>query len=155
MLFALHRDSKEHFNMVICHDVTCWIDSVLLVWLVETNMGHKVELGANWIHGIDLNPIYKIAISNNLLSNQYAGRHLDKKMMFVTESGEPVNARIVQDVDLNYWMLMSECEDFYKQQLPTPVDGDSVGAYVEREFEERIRRYWFPGRLYSSQTFTL
>ena len=47
---------------------------------------------------------------------------------------------IVQDVDLNYGMLMSECEDFYKQQIPTPMEDDSVGAYVEREFEERIRR---------------
>ena len=112
----------------------------VLALFSETNMGHKVELGANWIHGIDLNPIYKIAISNNLLSNQYAGRHLGKKMMFVTEGGDPVNARIVQDVDLNYGMLMSECEDFYKQQIPTPFEGDSVGAYVEREFEERIRR---------------
>ena len=114
-----------------------------VVCLVETNMGHKVELGANWIHGIDLNPIYKIAVANNLLSNQYSGRHLGKKMMFIMENGDPVNARIVQDVDLNYGMLMSECEDFYKQQIPTPVEGDSVGSYVEREFEERIRRYLF------------
>jgi spermine oxidase len=100
-----------------------------------------VELGANWIHGIELNPIYKIAVANNLLSNQYAGRHLGKKMMFMLENGSPVNGRIVQDVDLVYGMLMSECEDFYKQQIPTPLDDDSVGAYVEREFEERIKRY--------------
>jgi len=114
---------------------------VTFVWFADTEMGHKVELGANWIHGIDLNPIYKIAVANNLLSNQYAGRHLGKKMMFVMEGGEPVNARIVQDVDLNYGMLMSECEDFYKQQIPTPLEGDSVGGFVEREFEDRIRRY--------------
>lgn len=113
---------------------------ICLLCILDTDMGHKVELGANWIHGIDLNPIYKIAVANNLLSNQYAGRHLGKKMMFVVEGGEPVNARVVQDVDLNYGMLMSECEDFYKQQIPTPVEDDSVGAYVEREFEERIRR---------------
>jgi len=94
---------------------------MLVMLSTATNMGHKVELGANWIHGIDLNPIYKIAVANNLLSNQYSGRHLGKKMMFVTENGDPVNARIVQDVDLNYGMLMSECEDFYKQQIPTPV----------------------------------
>jgi spermine oxidase len=113
------------------------------IWSIdlETDMGHKVELGANWIHGIELNPIYKIAIANNLLSNQYAGRHLGKKMMFMQENGDPVNGRIVQDVDLVYGMLMSECEDFYKQQIPTPYEDDSVGAYVEREFEERIRRY--------------
>jgi len=115
------------------------------VWLVDTEMGHKVELGANWIHGIDLNPIYKIAVANNLLSNQYAGRHLGKKMMFVTEGGDPVNARLIQDVDFNYGMLMSECEDFYKQQIPTPIEGDSVGAFVEREFEDRIRKYVFTG----------
>jgi len=123
------------------HEYIQLVVVVTFVWFADTEMGHKVELGANWIHGIDLNPIYKIAVANNLLSNQYAGRHLGKKMMFVMEGGEPVNARIVQDVDLNYGMLMSECEDFYKQQIPTPLEGDSVGGFVEREFEDRIRRY--------------
>lgn len=108
---------------------------------LETEMDHKVELGANWIHGIDLNPIYTLAVKNNLLSSQYHGRHLGKKMIFLMENGDPVNLRIIHDVDLQYGMLMSECEDFFKQQIPTPLENDSVGSYVEREFAERIARY--------------
>ena len=104
-------------------------------------MGHKVELGANWIHGVELSPIYKIAVENNLLSHQYQGRHIGKKMIFLTESGKPVNARVVHEVDLQYGMVMSECEDFYKQQIPTPLENDSVGAYAEREFKQRISRH--------------
>lgn len=106
----------------------------------DTDMGHKVELGANWIHGIDLNPIFKIARTNNLLSNQYAGRLLGKKMLFVTEKGMPINGRLVESVDMDYGMLMSECDEFYQQQQPTPDGCESVGMYVEQVFEHRIER---------------
>lgn len=108
---------------------------------LESDKGIKVELGANWIHGIDLNPIYCIATKHNLLSTQYKGRNLGKKMMFVTETGDPIHTRIIRDVDLEYGMLISECEEFYKQQVPTPYENDSVGAYVEREFEDKISRF--------------
>ena len=29
--------------------------------------GTKIELGANWIHGILGNPLYELAVSNNLV----------------------------------------------------------------------------------------
>ncbi|ESO00558.1 hypothetical protein HELRODRAFT_175520 [Helobdella robusta] len=100
-----------------------------------------VEFGANWIHGVDANPIFKIAKENNLLTSHYTGRGLGKKILFAKENGDPVHPRIVSDVDFLFGQLMSECEDFYRDQTPTPYEDDSVGAYIEREFEERISGY--------------
>lgn len=113
------------------------------IWSIdlETDKSHRVELGANWIHGNDANPIFEVAKQNNLLSTQYEGRHLGRKMLFVLENGDPVNPRVIQEVDLSFGMLMNECDEFYKNQEPTPVEDDSVGAFVEREFEEKLIRH--------------
>lgn len=58
--------------------------------------------------------------------------------MFLKENGEAVNTKTVEEVDWVYGMLMSQCEEFYQDQLPTPVENDSVGSFCEREFHERF-----------------
>ena len=103
--------------------------------------GQKAELGANWIHGIDLNPIYKIAVENNLLAANYCGRKLGQKIMFLDEHGDPINTKMVEEVDWHFGMVMASCEDFYQSQMPTPYEDDSVGAYVEREFDDKFSRF--------------
>ena len=106
----------------------------------ETVKGHKAEMGANWVHGIETNPIYKLAVDNNLLTPQYLqGRKLGEKLMFKQENGEPVHTKLVEEVDWVYGMLMNECEEFYQLGVPTPLENDSVGAFLEREFECRIQ----------------
>ena len=109
--------------------------------VAETANGRKAELGANWIHGIDANPIFKIATEHDLLSTRYQGRKLGQKMMFLTETGQPVNTKVVEDVDWHYGMLMSRCEEFYQLHEPTPMENDTVGAFISREFEEKLERY--------------
>jgi len=103
--------------------------------------GQKAEMGANWIHGIDLNPIYKIAVENNLLATHYSGRKLGQKIMFLTEDGAPVNTKMVAEVDWDFGIIMGTCEDFYQSQIPTPYGQESVGAYVEHEFESKLQKY--------------
>ena len=80
-------------------------------------------------------------MKNDLLPPSYQGRQLGKKVLFVTETGDPVNTKIVEEVDWTYGMLMAQVEEFYQCQLPTPKDDDSVGAFVEREFCYRFERY--------------
>jgi len=98
----------------------------------------KAELGANWIHGIERNPIYKLCIQKKWLNPKFAGRKFGQKHMFLTERGEPVHAKLVEEVDWIFGMLMGQVEDFYKEQMPTPLENDSVGAFLEREFEEKL-----------------
>ena len=100
--------------------------------------GRKAELGANWIHGIDRNPIYKIAMTNNLLSETFEGRRLGQKVMFMTETGQPVNTKVIEEVDWVYGTLIAQCEDFYQCSIPTPMENDSVGDFVMREFYQKF-----------------
>ena len=104
--------------------------------------GVKAELGANWIHGLDKNPIFTIARKNNLLppKNKTPNKKFGKKAMFLTEHAQPVNTKIVQEVDWTYGMLMQQCEDFYQMGLPTE-ENDSVGAFIRRGFEEKFDKY--------------
>ncbi len=101
----------------------------------------KAELGANWVHGIDRNPIYKLAVHNNLLPANFQGRKLGQKVMFANDKGDAVHAKVVEEVDWVYGMLMSQVEEFYQDQLPTPYENDSVGAFLEREFSMKMSQY--------------
>ena len=76
-----------------------------------------------------------------MLSNKYEGRKLGTKVMFLTNEGEPVNTKLVAEVDMVFGMLMSECDEFYLDHRPTPMENDSVGAFAEREFCEKFARY--------------
>lgn len=114
----------------------------VLLSLTESDPnGVKAELGANWIHGIDRNPIYRLCVKNNMLPNSYQGRQLGKKAMFLLENAQPVNIKVIEEVDFTYGLIMSQVEDFYQCRLPTPVENDSVGAFVDREFCYRFDRY--------------
>ena len=61
--------------------------------------------------------------------------------MFVTDKGEPVNTKIVEEVDWTFGMLMAQVEEFYQMHIPTPMENDSVGAFLEREFTVKMDRY--------------
>ena len=87
--------------------------SVFYCVFTETVNGQKAELGANWIHGIDLNPIFKLSVDNGLLKPNFQGRKLGQKLMFVNLEGDPVNAKVVEEVDLVYGLLMSQVYEHY------------------------------------------
>jgi len=100
--------------------------------------GWKAELGATYIHGIDSNPIYKVAEANDLL--RLGQRDLKGgSVLALTEGGEEVNPKIVQEVDWHYGMLMQECEEFFTHQRPTPVD--SVGQFMRKEMATYLSKY--------------
>lgn len=98
-------------------------------------------MGANWIHGIERNPIYTIADENGLLQLRYKDKGLRHRNVFLTESGEEVPAKTVKDCDFTYGLLIQQCEDFYQMDMPTPYDIDSVGDYMKCEIEEKLENY--------------
>lgn len=109
----------------------------------HTNYGlnGRVEMGANYIHGIERNPIYQIAEENGLLQLRYKDKGLRHKNLFLTESGDEVNARVVKECDFTYGLLIQQCEEFYQMGMPTPYDVDSVGDYMKMEIEEKLEAY--------------
>ena len=61
--------------------------------------------------------------------------------MFCKEHGDPVNTKVVEEVDWTFGMLMAQTEDFFQMRIPTPVENDSVGAFLWREFDSKMERY--------------
>ncbi|XP_064630026.1 spermine oxidase-like [Lineus longissimus] len=104
------------------------------------NKNGMVELGANWIHGIERNPIYKIADEHDLLQLQRQG-NLCQHSITVTENGESVPSKIVKEVDWEYGKLMQKTEEFFQHDMPTPYENDSVGSFLDREMEPTLKRY--------------
>lgn len=98
-------------------------------------------MGANWIHGIERNPIFKIADDNNLLELRHGNIGLRHKTTFRMESGEEVTEKIVNQVNLAYGQLIIQAEDFYQSGIPTLEENDSVGAFLEREYEDTLEQY--------------
>lgn len=98
-------------------------------------------MGANWIHGIERNPIYQIADENNLLQLRNADRSLRHRDLFIMEDGSHVTEKKVKEIDWIYGLLIQQCEEFYQLQIPTPEVNDSVGDFLEREYYEKIEKY--------------
>jgi hypothetical protein len=44
-------------------------------------------------------------------------------------------------VNLAYGQLIIQAEDFYQNGIPTMEENDSVGAFLEREYEDTLERY--------------
>lgn len=98
-------------------------------------------MGANWIHGIERNPIYQIADENHLLQLRNKDKSFRRKDVYMREDGEVISERLVKEVDFTYGMLISKCEEFFACSVPTPEEDDSVGAFLDRTFEENVENY--------------
>ena len=98
-------------------------------------------MGANWIHGIERNPIFQIADENGLLQLRYKDKGLRHKNVFVTETGEEVSAKVVKECDFTYGLLIQQCEEFFQMGMPTPYDVESVGSYMKSELAEKLETY--------------
>ncbi|KAK7109291.1 spermine oxidase-like isoform X2 [Littorina saxatilis] len=111
------------------------------IWSVVTDEeGNKAEMGANWIHGVENNPIYEIANENHLLQMRHKDKSLRSKDVFIGESGDVVGDRLVKEVDLIYGLLLTQCENFFANNMQA-TDDDSVGQFLQRKFAEKVDRY--------------
>ncbi|PHT87120.1 hypothetical protein T459_09226 [Capsicum annuum] len=64
--------------------------------------GDQIEMGATWIHGIEGNPIYKIAQENNSFQSDKPSEceegELSDEEITITEDGHEVNSSLVESI---------------------------------------------------------
>ncbi|XP_078587788.1 spermine oxidase-like [Branchiostoma floridae x Branchiostoma japonicum] len=101
-----------------------------------------IELGANWIHGSEGNPIYKLASDHNLLKNSARLQKFDPRYRLRGDTflpgGQVIDRKIVQEFLNMYEEVIEECISFYlKKRRPQHPD-ESVGNYLEQEFPRRL-----------------
>ena len=75
--------------------------------------GHRIELGANWIHGIMGNPIYQLALKHKLIDqlSTTGGKHLVEAR---TIDGNKVDIKMVEEVYRTYFYFIKKCEHYFQ-----------------------------------------
>ncbi|XP_059274536.1 probable polyamine oxidase 5 [Lycium ferocissimum] len=93
--------------------------------------GDKIEIGATWIHGIEGNPIYKIAKETNSFESDQPwecmeGKLMDKKVT-ITEDGHEINSSFVNTIS-----------NFFNKMLDFASGERNLENEVCRDFLEKF-----------------
>ncbi|KAI9581178.1 peroxisomal N(1)-acetyl-spermine/spermidine oxidase [Glossina fuscipes] len=94
---------------------------------------HKVELGANWIHGVLGNPIFEIAVQHGLVSVVNIPK--PHKIIATTEDGLQVPFSILQEIYEAYVCFLRRCDEYFLCQYSPPPDINSVGEHINYEIQ--------------------
>ncbi|XP_046429966.1 spermine oxidase [Neodiprion virginianus] len=116
--------------------------------IVAIEMGNeKIELGANWIHGVLGNPIFELAMANGLIDIISVPK--PHKVVAAMEDGKQVPFQVLQEIYEAYVCFLRRCEEYFLSAYSPPEGVDSVGAHIALEAhlylsslppEERRRR---------------
>lgn len=100
--------------------------------IVNIDIGNnKVELGANWIHGVLGNPIYELAMANGLIDIVHTPR--PHKVVAATEDGKQVPFPVLQEIYEAYICFLKRCEEYFLCQYLPPSGIHSVGDHIKLE----------------------
>ncbi|KAK6484869.1 spermine oxidase isoform X1 [Huso huso] len=97
-----------------------------------------IELGANWIHGQEGNPIYQLAMEYGLLAEEGTSitmcvpSSITRQDYFFSQSGKQLPPEQVEQVCCFFSKLMSKAFD---QELDVKYDLRSLGSYLDEEFK--------------------
>ncbi|XP_022122534.1 peroxisomal N(1)-acetyl-spermine/spermidine oxidase [Pieris rapae] len=92
---------------------------------------HRVELGANWIHGVLGNPIYELATANGLVNIINVPK--PHKVIAATEDGKQAPFNVLQEIHEAYVCFLRRCEEYFLCQYLPPPDINSVGEHINLE----------------------
>jgi len=101
--------------------------------------GSKVELGAHWIHGILGNPLYELAVSNNLVD--VVQPHKPHNVVATTEEGRRLPFPVLQEIYEAYFWFFKRCEEYFLCKYQPPEGIHSVGEHVELEIQLYLERF--------------
>ncbi|KAK9884537.1 hypothetical protein WA026_007378 [Henosepilachna vigintioctopunctata] len=100
--------------------------------IIPIQMGNeKVELGANWIHGVLGNPIYELAMQYGLVDIMQIPK--PHKLVASTEKGKQIPFQVLREVYEAYLCFLRRCEEYYISQYLPPDGIDSVGQHIRLE----------------------
>lgn len=107
--------------------------------IIQIDIGsQKVELGANWIHGVLGNPIYELAMSNGLIDINFAPK--PHKIIASTEDGKQVPFKTLQEIYEAYMTFFKRCEEYFLCQYIPPTGIHSVGDHIKLEMSLYLDR---------------
>lgn len=102
--------------------------------IVATRIGNdKVELGANWIHGVLGNPMFELAMAHGLIDIIRIPR--PHKVVAAMEDGKQLPFPILQEIYEAYVCFLKRCDEYFLSAYSPPDGINSVGAHVALEAE--------------------
>ncbi|CAG9773011.1 unnamed protein product [Ceutorhynchus assimilis] len=100
--------------------------------IVQIPVGpERVELGANWIHGVLGNPVYELAMQHGLVDIMAVPKQ--HKVVAATEQGKQVPFAVLQEIYEAYLCFLKRCEEYFISQYEPPDGIDSVGEHIKLE----------------------
>ncbi|XP_060526733.1 spermine oxidase [Cylas formicarius] len=107
--------------------------------IIQISVGQeKVELGANWIHGVLGNPVYELAMQYGLVDIMASPK--PHKVVAATEQGKQVPFAILQEIYEAYLCFLQRCEEYFISQYDPPDGIDSVGEHIRLEINLYLER---------------
>ncbi|KAK3885959.1 hypothetical protein Pcinc_009862 [Petrolisthes cinctipes] len=101
--------------------------------------GRRMELGANWIHGILGNPIYELASSNGLVD--IIQENKPHSVVATLPDGRRVPFHILQEIYDAYFWFFRRCEEYFLCKYLPPDGVDSVGAHLRLEISLYLNQF--------------
>lgn len=100
--------------------------------VVSASVGEKkVELGANWIHGVLGNPIFELAMANDLINIMSISR--PHKIVAAMENGKQIPFQVLEEIYMAYVCFLRRCEEYYLSSYSPPEGVNSVGEHINLE----------------------
>ncbi|KAJ8683677.1 hypothetical protein QAD02_019469 [Eretmocerus hayati] len=100
--------------------------------IISADIGDKkVELGANWIHGVLGNPIFELAMANDLISIMSIPR--PHKIVAALENGKQIPFSILEEIYAAYVCFLKRCEEYFLSSYSPPDGISSVGEHISLE----------------------
>ncbi|KAF5270316.1 hypothetical protein FQR65_LT05504 [Abscondita terminalis] len=107
--------------------------------IVQISIGNeRVELGANWIHGVLGNPVYELAMQNGLVDIMHVPK--PHKVVAATEQGKQVPFSVLHEIYEAYLCFLRRCEEYFISQYLPPEGIDSVGDHINLEINLYLDR---------------
>lgn len=108
--------------------------------IIQIEMGNeKVELGANWIHGVLGNPVYELAMNHGLVDIMQTPK--PHKVVASTEKGKQVPFTVLREVYEAYLCFLKRCEEYFLSEYCPPEGIDSVGDHIKLEINLHLEQF--------------
>jgi spermine oxidase len=103
--------------------------------IISIDMGAstKVELGANWIHGVLGNPVFEFAMSHGLINILQTPQH--RRVVALCDNGKQVPFDVLQQIYEAYLVFLRRCEEYFLADYVPPENIDSVGQHIKLEID--------------------
>jgi len=99
----------------------------------------SIEMGAQWIHGEDCNPVFELARKNDLVDLVALGEPDRKELTFYMSNGQLVNSSVIRETSMILDNIFNEATKFSRENIPVESGHETVGMFVQDAFYRQLK----------------